>query len=252
MVIFYKALKERSNTLVFACLVNICLALALAGCGSDNPDSAIRSIKHEQNYQDEAQLADAWQLPVASTYKNNFVYQENGAFCGPASVVNTLSSLGINDLSQSDVIKNSSIFYIKARILGLTLDEMRTIFKDNLQKTGQSAWTVMEYRDLTIDEFRDHMRQANRPDFRYVINFSRLPLFGVNIGHHSPIGGYIEDSDSVFLLDVLEDYKPFIVSTENLFVAMNTIDSETEKKRGLIQLHRSNPEPFQNPADNVK
>jgi hypothetical protein len=245
-------LKKTSYRLGFAYLVSIFLALMIAGCGTDIPDSVVHSIKNEQNFQDEVLLADAWQLPVARTYKNNFVYQENGAFCGPASVVNTLNSLGVHGVSQSNVIENSSIYYIKARILGLTLDEMRRLFKDNLQKTGHSEWSVIEYRNLTIHEFRDHMRQTNRPDFRYVINFSRLPLFGMDIGHHSPIGGYMEDSDSVFLLDVLEDYKPFIVSTEKLFVAMNTIDSETEKKRGLIQLHRFDVESLQNPADNVK
>jgi hypothetical protein len=250
---FHKPLKIiTSYRLVFAYLVSFYLALSLSGCGTDNSDSAFHSIKNEQKYQDEALLAVAWRLPVASTYKKNFTYQENGAFCGPASVVNTLNSLGVLGLSQSNVIENSSIYYIKARILGLTLDEMRTIFEDNLKITGYSAWSVTEHRDLTIAEFRDHMRQANRPDFRYVINFSRLPLFGVDIGHHSPIGGYIEDSDSVFLLDVLEDYKPFIVSSDKLFIAMNTIDSETEKKRGLIQLHRFDSEPLQNPADKVK
>ncbi|MEJ2426866.1 MAG: phytochelatin synthase family protein, partial [Candidatus Thiodiazotropha sp.] len=145
---------------------------------------------------------------------------------------------GVQGLSQSDVVENSSIYYIKARFFGLTLDEMLNIFKDNLQKTGHSDWTVAEYRDLTIDEFRNHMRQSNLSDFRYVINFNRYPLFGVDIGHHSPIGGYIEGSDSVFVLDVLEDYKPFLVSVKKLFEAMNTIDNETGKKRGLIQLQR--------------
>jgi hypothetical protein len=241
-----------SYSLILLYLVNFYLALALASCGTEDPESTVHSIKNEKNYQNEAMLASAWQLPVASTYKNNFVYQENSAFCGPASIVNTLNSLGVRGVSQSKVIENSSTYYIKARILGLTLDEMNKMFKDNLKKSGHSEWSVTEYRDLTINEFRNHMRQANRPDFRYVINFSRLPLFGVDIGHHSPIGGYIENSDSVFLLDVLEDYKPFIVSTEKLFIAMNTIDSETEKKRGLIQLHRFDTETIQNPADNVK
>jgi hypothetical protein len=226
--------------------------LTLSGCGADIPDSAVHSIENEKNYQDEVLLANAWQLPVASRYKSNFVYQQNDAFCGPASVVNILSSLGAHGLTQINVIDNSSIYYIKARIFGLTLDEMQRIFKDNLQKTGHSEWSVRKYRDLTIDEFRDHMRQTNRPEFRYVINFNRLPLFGIDIGHHSPIGGFFEDSDNVFLLDVLEDYKPFIVSTEKLFIAMNTIDSETELNRGLIQLHRLDVESNQNSADNVK
>jgi hypothetical protein len=231
-------LKKISNHQYFSYLLIICLLLTLPGCGSDNPDSAVHSIKNEQSYQDAELLARAWRLPVAATYKDNFVYQENGAFCGPASAANTLNSLGVQGLSQSDVVENSSIYYIKARFFGLTLDEMLNIFKDNLQKTGHSDWTVAEYRDLTIDEFRNHMRQSNLSDFRYVINFNRYPLFGVDIGHHSPIGGYIEGSDSVFVLDVLEDYKPFLVSVKKLFEAMNTIDNETGEKRGLIQLQR--------------
>ncbi len=235
---FHTMLKKISNRILFSYLLTICLLLILPGCGSDNPASAVYSIKNEQSYQDPELLARAWQLPVASTYKDNFIYQENGAFCGPASAANTLNSLGVHGLSQSNIIENSSIYYIKARILGLTLDEMMSLFEDNLKKTGHSEWMVAEYRDLTIEEFRNHMRQANLPDFRYVINFSRYPLFGVDIGHHSPIGGYIEGSDSVFVLDVLEDYKPFIVSVKKLFNAMNTIDSETGEKRGLIQLQR--------------
>jgi hypothetical protein len=218
----------------FVCLF---LSLSLVSCGSEDHKTTDYSIKNEQGYQDKELIANAWQLPVARTLKNNFIYQENGAFCGPASVVNTFNSLGIEGFNQSIVIGNSSVYYIKARLLGLTLDEMRTVFEDNLKKAGYSNWSVTAYRNLNINQFRAHLRQANHLDFRYVINFSRLPIFGVDVGHHSLIGGYIESNDSVFVLDVLGDYRQFLVSIEKLFMAMNTIDSETEKKRGLIQLH---------------
>jgi hypothetical protein len=221
---------------VFVSLISVGMLLLLISCGLDKSESATPSIKTEQVYQDNSLIAEAWLLPVASTYKNNFVYQENSAFCGPASIVNTFSSIGDIDISQTKVLKNSSIFYIMVRLFGLTLDQMQSVFEENLEKMQNADWSVKVYRDLSIDEFRQHMRQSNHTEYRYVINFNRLQLFGVDVGHHSPVGGYVEKSDTVFVLDVLEDYKPFVVPVEKLFYAMNTIDSETGKKRGLVQL----------------
>jgi len=33
-------------------------------------------------------------------------------------------------------------------------------------------------------------------------NFNRAQIFGAGVGHHSPIGGYLEAEDLVFVLDV--------------------------------------------------
>ena len=66
------------------------------------------------------------------------------------------------------------------------------------------------------------------------INFSREPIFGTGAGHISPIGGYLEAEDLVFVLDVNEDYKPWLVERERLFSAMDTIDGDGDKKRGLL------------------
>jgi hypothetical protein len=216
-------------------LILFCLLILFAGCIYDTPSNTSYSIKNEKWYQDRSLIANAWKLPVALSYKDHFVYQENGAFCGPASIVNVFNSMDSNNgLSQSSLFDNSSVYYMKARFLGLTLDEMWTLIHDNLNESGVSEWSVKKFRDLTISEFREHMRQSNNDTRRYIINFHRQPLFGVNVGHHSPIGGYIESSDMVFILDVLEDYKPFLVPVEKLYIAMNTIDSEAGKKRGLI------------------
>ena len=52
-----------------------------------------------------------------------------------------------------------------------------------------------------IDNVNDFSR-------RYVINFARAPIFGSGVGHHSPIGGYLEAEDLVLVLDVNEKFKP--------------------------------------------
>jgi hypothetical protein len=78
------------------------------------------------------------------------------------------------------------------------------------------------------------MNHVNDPARRYVINFSRGPLFGTGGGHHSPIAAYLVDQDLVLVLDVNRKYGPWLVKSARLFEAMNTVDSGTGKKRGLL------------------
>jgi hypothetical protein len=91
---------------------------------------------------------------------------------------------------------------------------------------------VTVLRDLTPESFRDHMRLSNDPNRRYVVNFTRRPIFGAGGGHHSPIGGYLEAEDLVFVLDVNEDFKPWLIESSRLYAAVNTLDGG--KKRGLL------------------
>jgi hypothetical protein len=111
-------------------------------------------------------------------------------------------------------------------ILGLTLDELAEIARTYPNRR------VTVLRDLTPEEFLDHLRNSNNPSRRYIINFSRAHIFGTGVGHHSPIGGYLESEDLVFVLDVNRNYQPWLVKRSRLFSAMNTFDGEV--KRGLL------------------
>jgi Phytochelatin synthase len=55
---------------------------------------------------------------------------------------------------------------------------------------------------------------------------------GPGVGHHSPIGGYLEAEDLVFILDVNQNYQPWLVERKRLFDAVNTLDGD--RKRGLL------------------
>ena len=57
---------------------------------------------------------------------------------------------------------------------------------------------------------------------------------GAGVGHHSPIGGYLEAEDLVFILDVNSDYQPWLVASKRLFDAVNTFDGSN--KRGLLPI----------------
>jgi hypothetical protein len=59
-----------------------------------------------------------------------------------------------------------------------------------------------------------------------------VPIFGDGVGHHSPIGGYLEAEDLVLVLDVNKKFQPWLVESTRLFSAMNTLDGD--KKRGLL------------------
>ena len=87
-------------------------------------------------------------------------------------------------------------------------------------------------RNLSPDQFQQHLRRANDAGRRYIVNFSRREIFGAGTGHHSPIGGYLEAKDLVFVLDVNRDYQPWLIERARLYAAMDTWDGK--KKRGLL------------------
>ena len=69
-----------------------------------------------------------------------------------------------------------------------------------------------------------------------MVNFLREKIFGAGAGHHSPVGGYLEAEDMVLVLDVNEHFKPWLIETDRLFAAMDTVDSDGGRKRGLLRI----------------
>jgi hypothetical protein len=111
---------------------------------------------------------------------------------------------------------------------GLTLDQLADIARQKLKRK------VTVLRDLDLAAFREQLTHVNDPTRRYVINFSRGPLFATGGGHHSPIAGYLEQEDLVLVLDVNRTYGPWLVKSDRLYEAMNTVDATAKKKRGLL------------------
>lgn len=67
-----------------------------------------------------------------------------------------------------------------------------------------------------------------------MVNFTRGPLFGAGGGHHSPIAGYLVDEELVLVLDVNEKYRRWLVKSERLYDAMNTLETGAGEKRRLL------------------
>lgn len=168
----------------------------------------------------------AWQLPVAKTFNHHVSAQSNLSRCGPASLANVFRSLSEAAKTESAVLAGTGRCWTGYCIVGLTLDELADVARVHTDRK------VTALRDLTPDEFLDHLRRSNDPGKRYVINFRRREIFGSGGGHHSPIAGYFENEDLVFVLDVNENFRPWLVERSRLFAAMNTLDGD--KKRGLL------------------
>jgi len=198
----------------------------LRGDGVEYP--GVVSIQAAREFQDGALLERAWALPVARLYRQRLDYQRNASFCGPASVVNVMRSLGVEG-DQETVLAGTSVpTFLGFLPGGLTLDELA----DLARKKVTAKVTVL--RDLDREGFRAQLRRANDPSARYVVNFARGPLFGHGGGHHSPIAGYLAEDDLVLVLDVNAKYKPWLVPSDRLYDAMNTIDRSVGRKRGLL------------------
>jgi hypothetical protein len=186
------------------------------------------SIKETHDYQDPALLKKAWSLPVAAAYQAEIEFQRNGSVCGPTSLANVLHSLK-QPGSQQSILQGSGFSTMLGYLPeGLTLDQLADIARQKLKRK------VTVLRDLDLAAFREQLSHVNDPARRYVINFSRGPLFGTGGGHHSPIAAYLNQEDSVLVVDVNEKYGPWLVKSERLYEAMNTLDTTAQKKRGLL------------------
>ena len=168
----------------------------------------------------------AWHLPVAAKFHRYVDWQSNGSRCGPAAVANAYRSLGEAASTEAKVLAGTGRCWTGVCILGLSLDELAEVARANTSRK------VTVLRDLSEDQFLVHLRRSNDPGRRYIVNFERAPIFGAGVGHHSPIGGYLEAEDLVFVLDVSSDYQPWLVERKRLFAAVNTFDGD--KKRGLL------------------
>jgi len=192
------------------------------------PRYDVASIREMPAYQDATLIDRAWALPVAQTYAKRVDFQSNGSVCGPTSAGNLFRSFGEPATSTSEVLEGSGKCSTGMCIMGLTLDELSAV----MARKTQRKVTIL--RDLSREAFRAELVKTNDPTRRYLVNFQRGLLFGKGTGHHSPIAGYLEAEDLVFVLDVNEAFKPWLVAAERLYTAMDSIDDASGKKRGLI------------------
>jgi hypothetical protein len=222
------AMKSKSKVWTAALAAATAIVLALVGVvevvvsrTKVSPEAIELSVIHA----DDA-VERAWKLPAAASFRHEVSWQSNASLCGPSSLANVFRSFGEDATSEGAVLAGTGLCWTGFCIMGLTLDELAGLAR---AKTRRSV-TVL--RGMSAEEFQEHLKRSNDPTHRYIINFDRKMIFGAGGGHHSPIGGYLQKEDLVFVLDVNRNYRPWLVERTRLFDAMNTWDGD--EKRGML------------------
>jgi len=208
-----------------AAMVSIVLAVGGVGVIVSRTKVSPEAIELSVIRADDA-VERAWKLPAAASFGHEVSWQSNASLCGPSSLANVFRSLGEDATSERSVLTGTGRCWSGFCIMGLTLDELAGLAR------AKTRHKVTVLRDMSPEGFQDHLKRSNDPARRYIINFDRKMIFGAGSGHHSPIGGYLENEDLVFVLDVNRDYRPWLVERTRLFDALNTWDGHN--KRGML------------------
>ena len=183
--------------------------------------------------------ADYWQLSPA------FAVQMTQSYCSVASAITVLNAMPIkkpvdpayapyayftqNNFFTPEVIKVISPQTVLA--IGMTREQMA----ETLTRHGVSATSIAgdTFDDSTL---RTLLRKALGNDGRFVLaNYLRANLGQAGAGHWSVLAAYDAQSDSVLILDVAKyKYVPAWVAISTLRQAIATIDTTSNKARGLV------------------
>ena len=183
--------------------------------------------------------ADYWQLAP------NFAAQITQSYCSVASAVTVLNAMPIakpvdptyapyayftqTNYFTPEVVKVISPQTVLA--MGMTREEMA----ESLSRQGVKAISIAG-DTLSEEGLRTLLKKALGDDGQFVLaNYFRANLGQVGGGHWSALAAYDAQSDSVLILDVAKyKYPPAWVSISILQQAIATIDTTSNKSRGLV------------------
>lgn len=183
--------------------------------------------------------ADYWQLIP------NFAVQSTQSYCSVASAITVLNAMPITKpvdptyapyayFTQSNFFTPEVSKIISAQTvleMGMTREEMVSV----LTAEGVKASTVAG-DTITEKALRTLLRKALGEDGQYVlVNYLRAKLAQVGGGHWSVLAAYDAKSDNVLILDVAKyKYPPVWISISTLRQAIDTLDTTSNKSRGLV------------------
>ncbi|XP_071836015.1 uncharacterized protein [Apostichopus japonicus] len=184
-----------------------------------------------------------------------FKKQQNNSFCGIHSCAMVMSAQHLGkgkstpELPESVVeipYTESNMFDYKettealsfedADTKGTTLDELNNLFLAHGKKVHCTYAA-----ESNLEDFRAAASEAlqnSNSSSGVIVNYDEYQLEQDEIvhGHFSPIAGFHKEKDMVLLLDTELQTTDVWVGVKDLFDAMNTIDSASQKSRGWIVL----------------
>lgn len=183
--------------------------------------------------------ADYWQLIP------NFAVQSTQTYCSVASAITVLNAMPITKpvdptyapyayFTQSNFFTPEVGKIISPQTvleMGMTREEMvRALTAEGVHATTIAGDTINDAALRTL------LKKALGDDGQYVlVNYLRPKLGQVGGGHWSVLAAYDAQSDNVLILDVAKyKYPPVWISIRTLLAAINTLDTTSNKSRGLV------------------
>jgi len=108
----------------------------------------------------------------------------------------------------------------------------------DMLEAHEAAVTVRPASNATLTDFRASLRAnaSNAEDF-LIVNYDRQVVGQEGGGHISPVAAYSAEEDKLLLLDTAEyKYPPHWVPVTLMFEAMDTVDSESDRSRGWVEV----------------
>jgi len=183
--------------------------------------------------------ADFWQLSPA------FTVQQTQSYCSVASAITVLNAMSIKKpvdpayapyayFTQSNYFTPEVSKVINAQTVlaqGMTREEMAETLSLHGVKTKSIAGDT-----LSDEGLRTLLQKALGDDGQFVLaNYLRAVLGQVGGGHWSVLAAFDAQTDRVLILDVAKyKYTPAWVGIGTLRQALATIDSTSNKARGLV------------------
>ncbi|MCC5636060.1 phytochelatin synthase family protein [Nostoc sp. CHAB 5844] len=181
-----------------------------------------------------------------------FVTQNNQAFCGVASSIMVLNSLGIiapespqyspyRVFTQENFFSNEKTKKIIAPEVvarqGLTLDQL-----GGLISSYDVQVKVYHAADTNLAQFRKLVSEnLKQPNNFVIVNYLRKEIGQEKGGHISPIAAYNEQTDRFLIMDVSRyKYPPVWVKASDLWKAINTTDTVSGTTRGFVFVSKVN------------
>ncbi|MBD2205024.1 phytochelatin synthase family protein [Calothrix sp. FACHB-1219] len=224
-------------------LLSICLtgSNALAQTLTLSPNLINFNSKEGEKLLIESQAREDF-FPLSS----QFITQNNQAYCGVASIVMVLNSLGIpapevpqykpyRVFTQENFFSNEKTKeVISAEDVarkGMTLEQLGGL----LQSYGVKV-RVYHGSDISLDNFRKLAAEnLQQPGNFIIVNYLRKTIGQERGGHISPVAAYNQQTDRFLILDVSRyKYPPVWVKAEELWKAMATHDITSGKTRGFV------------------
>lgn len=180
----------------------------------------------------------------------NFTTQQTMMNCGVATAVIALNSLIIDEAPTDPAYENTYGYdygYFTQNIY-FTDEVSNIITPEEIENNGmtlqQLSDTLNTYnvksipffaQDLTLIKFRHTVRTALENGQVVTVNYLRTELGQNGGGHHSPIAAYDTETDQFLILDTSRyRYPSYWVTADDLWNAINTTDSTSEKSRGFL------------------